>query len=171
MTHRCARGVTLIELLVAMALGLILILLAIPSYNAWTADAEVSSAASSIADGLRQASAEAIKRNTAVEFQIAPGVGWVARIAATGTVITQDRLKEGSQRAGLLPTPAGTNMVTYNPIGAIDPNADASLTMTRIDVNVTGNARPLAVLVGVTRNGVRVCDPSMPAYPADPKGC
>ena len=171
MSRRGARGVTLIELLVAVALGFILIMFAIPSYNAWTADAELSSAASSIADGLRQASAEAIKRNTAIEFLLTPGVGWVARNAATGAVITQDRLKEGSQRAALTTSPVGTNMVTFNAIGGVETvNADASAPIDWVNVDVTGAGRPLRVVIGVTRNGVRVCDRRF-TFATDPKGC
>ena len=83
MKRAFARGVTLIELMVALALGFILVMLAIPSYNTWTADAEVSGAASALADALRAASAEAIKQNTSVEFILSPP-GWTARYAGHG---------------------------------------------------------------------------------------
>jgi len=43
MSRTRLRGVTLIELLISVALGFILIMLAVPAYNTWTADAEVSS--------------------------------------------------------------------------------------------------------------------------------
>lgn len=171
MTRSHARGVTLIELLVAIALGFILIMLAVPSYNTWTADAEVSNAASSVADGLRAASGEAIKQNTAIEFQLTPGSGWVTRVASTGTTIRSAKFAEGSNRASFALTPPGTDKVTFNSLGGIEAaNADASLPIDAIDVSVSGSSRPLRVVVGLTRNGVRVCDPKY-AWPADPKGC
>jgi type IV fimbrial biogenesis protein FimT len=165
------RGVTLIELLISVALGFILIMLAVPAYNTWTSDAEVSSAASSIADGLRKASAEAIKQNTAVEFVLAPAVGWRARLVSTGTVVTQDRFAEGAKRATLAASPPGSTTVTFNSLGGIElANADASAPLDFVNVNAAGAVRSLRVLVGTTRNGVRVCDPKF-AFAADPKGC
>ncbi|MEO8754076.1 MAG: prepilin-type N-terminal cleavage/methylation domain-containing protein, partial [Casimicrobiaceae bacterium] len=38
---RAAAGFTLVELLIALAIGAILLLLALPSYRAWIADVEV----------------------------------------------------------------------------------------------------------------------------------
>ena len=171
MMRREHRGVTLIELLIAVALGFILIMLAVPAYNTWTADAEVSSAASAIADGLRQASAEALKQNTAVEFVLTPAVGWVARTVATGTVLTQERFAEGAKRASAVTTPPTTAIVTFNSLGGVETaNADTTAPIALVDVTATGATRPLRVVVGVTRNGIRVCDPKF-AWPADPKGC
>jgi len=169
MSRRRDHGVTLIELLVSVALGFILIMFAIPAYNTWTADAEVSSAASSIADGLRRANAEAIKQNTQVEFILAPAVGWSARVIQTGATVLQDRFSEGAKRAAVA-TDTGTTTVTFNAIGGVElANADATAPFAIVTVNVTGADRPLQVMVGTTRNGVRVCDPKF-AWP-DPKGC
>ena len=171
MIRSAARGVTLIELLVAMTLGFILIMLAVPAYNTWTSDAEVLNAASSVADGLRAASGEAIKQNTAVEFQVTPGAGWVSRVAATGTTIRTAKFAEGSQRASFTILPTGANTVTFTSLGGIEgANADASLPIDTIDVNVAGAGRALRVVIGLTRNGIRVCDPRY-SWPLDPKGC
>lgn len=170
MTRSANRGVTLIELLVAVTLGFILIMLAVPAYNTWTTDAEVSSAASSIADGLRVANAEAIKQNTPVEFVLAPASGWIARVVATGQVVRRDRFVEGARRAAVT-TDGGTTTVTYTALGGIErPNPDASAPITVVDVTAPGASRPLRVIVGLSLNGIRVCDPRF-AYPADPKGC
>lgn len=183
MTRRTARGVTLIELLVAIGLGMILIMLAVPAYNTWTADAEVSSAASSIADGLRFANAEAIKQNRAVEFSLTPGTGWTVRIPAqpgpplvpAGPIIKEDRFAEGARRSSAVASPPGTSRVTFNSLGLIErPNpSDGSDPIDFVDIDISGVAkRPLRVLVGLanSRTGVRVCDRHF-SYPSDPMGC
>jgi type IV fimbrial biogenesis protein FimT len=173
LTARAQRGVTLIELLVAVVLGFILVMLAVPAYNTWTADAEVSSAASSIADGLRAASAEAIKQNTTVEFVLVSG-GWQTRLASSGATIAKGYFAEGAKRAALTPAPAGTGTVTFNPLGGTEKtNADATLRMNAIEVNAPDAARKLRVVLGdqsISLTGIRVCDPKY-TYPADPKGC
>lgn len=173
MTARQHRGVTLIELLVAVALGFILVMLAVPAYNTWTADAEVSSAASSIADGLRSAAAEAIKQNTSVEFLIVSG-GWETRLASSGATIKKGYFAEGAKRAVLSAAPAGSTTVTFNPLGGTEQkNADATLRVNSIEVNAPNAARKLLVVLGdqsISLTGIRVCDPKF-TYPADPKGC
>jgi type IV fimbrial biogenesis protein FimT len=173
MTRRDLRGVTLIELLVAVALGFILIMLAVPAYNTWTSDAEVSSAASSIADGLRAASAEAIKQNTSVEFLLVAG-GWTIRLAGSGATIANGHFAEGAKRAVLSALPAGTATVTFNPLGGTEKtNADATLRIDSVGITATNATRNLRVVLGdqgIALTGVRVCDPKF-VYPADPKGC
>jgi type IV fimbrial biogenesis protein FimT len=173
MTPRSLRGFTLIELLVAMALGVILLLLALPAYNTWTSDAEVSSAASSIADGLRTAASEAIKRNTNVEFLLVSG-GWTARLADSGDTLAAGHFAEGAKRATATPAPVGTATVTFNPMGGTEAkNADATLRMNAIEINAPDAGRKLQVVLGdqtISLTGVRVCDPRF-TYPADPKGC
>jgi type IV fimbrial biogenesis protein FimT len=169
MTRAC-RGVTLIELLISVALGFILIMLAIPAYNSWTADAEVSSAASMLADGMRAARVEAIKQNTSVEFVVSPS-GWDARFASSGTSITGGTFQEGAKRATVNPQPGGTSIVTFNGLGGSEiKNADATDPVEWIDVNVTGSSRPLRVIRGANSTGIRVCDPKF-SWPSDPKGC
>jgi type IV fimbrial biogenesis protein FimT len=173
MILRSPRGFTLIELLVAMALGVILLLLALPAYVSWTSDAEVSSAASSIADGLRTAASEAIKRNTNVEFLLVSG-GWTTRLADSGDTITSGHFAEGAKRATATPLTTGTVTVTFNALGGTEAkNADATVRMNAVEVNAPDAGRKLLVVLGdqtISLTGVRVCDPKF-LYPDDPKGC
>ncbi len=102
-----------------------------------------------------------------------------ARLAAippalpgTGTVFAEGRFAEGAKRVAVTPD-NGTTTVTFNALGGItQPNAtDASDPIAFIDLDIPGVAkRPLRVLVGVTHNGIKICDPKF-AWPADPKGC
>lgn len=171
MTRAFARGVTLIELMVALALGFILVMLAIPSYNTWTADAEVSGAASALADAMRAANSEAIKQNTNVEFILSPP-GWTARYVGTGLPIPAGRYQEGGYRAALVAAPGGTATITFNSLGGIElVNADTTAPFEQVDISVAGAARPLRVVRGLgISTSIRVCDPKF-AWPADPKGC
>ena len=171
-----ARGVTLIELLIALSLGMILILLAAPAYVTWLSDTEESTAAGSIADGLRFATAEAIKRNRNMEFSI-NAAGWTVNAAGDATVLKDDRRAEGSYRATRTTSPAGNTLITFNSFGNVEPaNADATAPFTSINVAVANSSRQatggLRVLVGNGRTGIKVCDPN-PAlsYPTDPKAC
>ena len=95
-------GVTLIELLVALAIAALLVSLAIPSYTLWISDAQIRSAAESVAGGLRYAQGEAIKRNSQVEFVIDPTTGtggWLARLVADGSTLQAGPFAEGASQA------------------------------------------------------------------------
>ncbi len=64
------RGVSLIELMIAIAVLGILMAVAAPSYRAWIQNAQVRSAAESIVSGLQLARTEALRRNGIVRFQL-----------------------------------------------------------------------------------------------------
>jgi len=171
-------GFTLIELLISMAIAGLLLVMSIPAYVRWTGNAQVADAAEAIADGLRYAHAEAVKRNASVEFVLDPTTGsggWTAQLT-DGTVLKVGKLGEGSNLATVTPT-AGRTMVTFDPLGRIPAaNADASLPFTKIDISGPGADRPLTVVLGGSSGaalpqgtGVKICDPNW-AWP-DPKGC
>jgi type IV fimbrial biogenesis protein FimT len=173
-----ARGVTLIELLIALALGMMLIVLAVPAYNTWVSETEEQTAAGSIADGLRYATAEAIKRNQNVEFAVDAN-GWAVTTLvgspAVPVVLRENERAEGSYRATRTPLPVGRTTVTFNSLGGIEAaNADASLPFDTINVSVPNSARPAGLRVIVPTvggtSGIKVCNPAL-AYPADPRGC
>jgi type IV fimbrial biogenesis protein FimT len=173
------RGVTLIELLVAISIGLILIMFAVPAYNTWTSDAEEQNAAASIADGLRFATAEAIKQNRNVEFEIDPAAGsggWVVRVAGDATVLRDNRAGEGAYRATVTAAPAGRTLITFNSLSLVEgTNLDTTFPFNSLDVSVANSTRAnagavLRVLVGNGRTGIKVCD-SRYVYPANVKGC
>lgn len=171
---RQSPGFTLIELMVALAIAVILLILAAPGYTTWLADSQVRAAAESVASGLRIAMAEAIKRNEQVEFVLTPTTGtggWVVQAAGGGTVYQTAGFAEGSDRVAVTVAPATLTTVTFNGLGQIvTPNADASNPFERVDFAISGqSSRDLRVLVGGGRTGVKICDPAWPA--TDPKGC
>lgn len=62
------RGFTLIELVVTIAIAAILLMVAVPAFSKWFADARIRSVAESLQNDLRRAQAEAVKRNRQVAF-------------------------------------------------------------------------------------------------------
>lgn len=174
MKRRPAPGFTLIELLIALAIFAILLVLAAPNYAVWLADSQVRAGAESVASGLRFAMAEAVKRNAPVEFVLDKTTGtggWVAQDVGGGTKYQSAAFGEGADRVVLNVAPAGMTTVTFNGLGLISsPNADATAPFQTIDFRIPGvSSHDIRVLVGGTRTGVKICNPTLP--PTDPKGC
>jgi type IV fimbrial biogenesis protein FimT len=179
-------GFSLIELMIGLAIAALLMVLALPSYSVWVADAQVSNAAESIAGGLRLAQGEALKRNSSVEFVLDPTTGtggWIARAecsdlgAIPGAVIQTATFREGASRVAVVATPA-VNTVTFNSLGQImvptdrrcDGSALAAASFSSVAItSAVAGAKTLRVLAGGGRTGVKICDPKWPA--TDPKGC
>lgn len=68
--RRRARGVTLIELAVALTVLALLVFAVLPSVGVWIRNTQVRNTASSIHAGLVVARNEAIRRNTAIRFSL-----------------------------------------------------------------------------------------------------
>jgi type IV fimbrial biogenesis protein FimT len=82
--HHCrfVAGFTLLDLLIAIAIGAVLVLMAVPSYRAWIADIELRDRVEALVNALSLARAEAIKRDARVNLcHSADG----AQCAATGS--------------------------------------------------------------------------------------
>lgn len=87
-----ARGFSLIELMVALAVLMLILTAVMPSIGTWVADARIRSAAESLQNGLRLAQSEAMRRNRQSVFaltQLPPaltarpstdGRNWYARV-------------------------------------------------------------------------------------------
>jgi len=175
-----ARGFSLIELMIALAIAVTLLLLAAPNYATWVADSRIRAAADSIAGGLRLAQAEAVKRNEDIEFILDPTTdtgGWTLNVVATpATAMQSGTFREGASLTQLTVLPAGNTIVTFTGLGTIRAtNADASTPFEQVTLapstGVTGS-RNLRVLVGAGRTGIKICDPQWTIINADdPKAC
>lgn len=71
-------GVSLLELMIAIAIGSILLMLGIPSFQSWIQNTQVRTAAESILNGLQIARTEAVRSNTNVRFNLTDASGMVA---------------------------------------------------------------------------------------------
>jgi len=167
------RGVTMIELMIAIAVLGVLIALGVPSFQAWLQNAQIRNAADAVVNGIQLARTEAVRRNRMVYFALESGSNWTVTQFNPKAIIQQRQGDEGSQTAVI--DSGGRTMVTFSPIGA--PMAsnpeDGSMPISTIDFSssVTTDApRPLRIVISPA-GSVRLCDPD-PNLPAgDPRRC
>jgi type IV fimbrial biogenesis protein FimT len=67
--RRIQRGLTMIEMMVALVIGALVLMLALPSFSIFLQNQQIRNGAESILDGLNFARAEAVRQNTIVRFQ------------------------------------------------------------------------------------------------------
>jgi type IV fimbrial biogenesis protein FimT len=185
------RGFSLVELLIGITVLGLLLMLALPNYNIWIANARVRTATTSILNGLQLARGEAVRRNMPVFFQLTSAtnlsdwtVGCVTVLIAPPidcpAVIQSYASVEGTQNATVSITDTAgnvgaTNIVTFNSFGRpISPDPTGTLPIAQADatsaVLTAPNARPLRVTVS-SGGQVRMCDPALPAPPTNASGC
>lgn len=92
------RGVSLIELLVGITILGIAVAIGAPAFTEWISNSQIRSTAESVQNGLQLARAEAVRRNTSVQFQLtttldntcttaAAGPNWVVSISSATTPV------------------------------------------------------------------------------------
>lgn len=192
---RHQRGFTLIELMVGLAVFAILLALAWPNFQSSIQNAQVRTAAESIVNGLQLTRAEAVRRNSEVQFQLSNTLGGAAVSGGTDWSIVPDNLstpgtpafttamqtRNGNDtlnaRVGAktavdftAAAAAGASLpgnITYTGMGRLT----AASTIVQIDVtNITGtSARRLSIIL--TPGGqIRLCDPAL-TLANNPQGC
>lgn len=147
----------------------ILAAVAVPSFQAWTRNAQIRNAAESITNGLQKARAEAVARNTNVAFTLGADSSWTVSVVAPAAVIEQRLSTEGSQNVTRTVTPVGATTITFSNLGIVVANADASAPFTQVDLVATGGSQNLRVTIGVGGNA-RMCDPNLVAG-TSPRAC
>jgi len=174
------RGFSLIELMVALAIFALLVTLAAPMYGEFLANTQVRNAAENTLLGVRQAQAEAVKRNGSVEFVLSTTswqVIWFDPLAVDpDEPVSSHDFAVGSPRAVVAPVPGDATRVTFNGLGRTSPNRDASPQLTRVNVTTTLTAAPknMSVIVGALggTTGMKLCiDDPVRFPPTDPQGC
>lgn len=190
-TSHKQRGVTLIELLIAITIVGVLYMLAAPSYGAWIQNQQIRTAAESILNGIQMTRSEAVKNSRRASFVLCdlPASSWeVLAVSAAapapvvslvcgsnpgaGVIRVQERSgREGSRLAQVVVTPAGATTITFNGIGRVVANADATpFPVTEINVSTPTGNRPLRITLGAGGN-TRMCDPSPLLSATDPRHC
>ena len=195
---RPARGFTLIELVVTIALLGILVMLSVPSFTGWIRNSQVRTVAEALQTGLRTAQAEAVRRNrqvvlsftnnapSATSTAAAGGKNWalqtVAQFGETTEFITGGKLTDIASAVAIANS-LTANAVCFNANGRLAANASpgapsavctlpsAPTSAVTFNVTMTGAERPLNVIVQLGGQ-LRMCDPNRPALSASsPDGC
>ena len=171
-------GFSLIELMIVLAIVAIALVLGLPSYSTWIANSRVRVAAESIQNGLQLARAEAVSRNTTVQFVVTGDSGWTVgctNVSATCPAVIQARAaSEGSSGTTVAVTNASTaNTVYFGGFGSSTTAAAApgpAQVDIDVDSSVLSNAQSRELRVSVFQNGsTRMCDPALGG--TDPRRC
>jgi type IV fimbrial biogenesis protein FimT len=78
------RGITFVEIIIAMAILGILLGLALPSFKEWIRNTKIRTVAESVQNGLQLARAEAVRRNAVVRFQLVDMADNTCALSTTG---------------------------------------------------------------------------------------
>jgi prepilin-type N-terminal cleavage/methylation domain-containing protein len=165
-----ARGFTMVELLIAMAIAAILLMLVMPTYAEFMRNTRIRNTADSLAGGIRLAQAEAIRRNQNVELIVDPANGWSIRDPITPSILHNEPFSDTGGQIIVDPSVPPAVKLTYSPLGQLilptNPD-DGSTTMTSIAVrHAVAPSRELTVITDVFGAGVRVCDNDDPTVNA-----
>jgi type IV fimbrial biogenesis protein FimT len=170
-------GISLIEIMVSVGILGVLMALGMPAFQTWIQNTQIRVASEAVFNGMQTARNEAIRRNAAVQFKLDNGTTSQWRVNLfndpDGTPLQFRAAEEGSVNAMIAPTPADADTVTFSALGRVVPNADASPSLTRVEVDnplipVVADRRKLRILVPAG-GSLRLCDPRVTA--ADPRAC
>ena len=158
------QGFSLIELMVGIAVMAILFGIAMPSFKTMLKNTQIRNAAESVTNGLQMARAEAVARNTKVNFVLGTGTSWTVNVVNSASNIESRASHEGSADVTLTAVNAAATAattVTFNSFGGVDAaNADASAPIAKLDFTANGADKNLRVTIGLGGNA-RMCDPNI----------
>jgi len=176
---RRVMGVTLIELVIALAISMLLLALAIPNFSDWIRRERLRNGAESMYDGLQLARVRALQLNQCVQFQLAgagTSVAWTVGCVNAGTscpaAIQQFTAGDGASANVLVSLEAGgSNPVIFNNIGQAVTSCTAGaaavlatnptiwdVTYSGMTTGTPGTAFKVSVSAG---GGIKMCDPAV----------
>ncbi len=185
-TPHHVRGFTLIELVVTVALLGILLALAAPGFGTWINNTRVRTVSDALQNGVRQAQAEAVRRNRTVVFYltndqpsltataVAEGRNWGIRTVSLFSGDTAEFVNGGALAdvASGVEIDDGPTALCFNASGQQVTVSGQSCTagIATYNVNRTGADRPLRITVSIGGR-VRMCDPAKTLSATNPDGC
>lgn len=169
-----ARGFTLTELMVTLAVLGILLAVAFPSFRDWMLKVQIRTATEAVLHGLQLSRTEAIKRNGSVTLTLSGGTGWT--IADGGGIIQSRPSGEGSSSAYIAITSPSSSLpysLSFNSLGRLtSPGVGVVIAVTGVSGSDCTSAGPTNCLVVEisTAGQIKMCDPS-PAKLNTPMAC
>lgn len=182
-----ARGVSLIELMIGLAIFAFLMSIGVPAFTTYIQNAKIRSAAEVLQAGVQTARAEAVRRNASVQFLLTNDAGdsssvqttnlsttgrnWLIRVQDPATMIFSFiEGKSMSEGAGQSSTPSVTitgtvSSITFNGFGGTNLASAATFAVANSAGGAcapTGPMRCLSVVVSVGGQA-RMCDPAVTA--------
>jgi len=170
-------GFTAIELVIALLILGLLATIGLPSLNEFIVRNRIKASAEALQNAVQLARGEALRLNAKVRFTLGVGTAWSVNVDAGGAVVQQSRAsgEGGSADVGSATTPAGATQVTFNGLGRIVPNTNASAILTAIDVSVPGAPVETIRRIEISSPGgqVRICipPPTIAVAGIDPRRC
>jgi type IV fimbrial biogenesis protein FimT len=164
--RRPARGLTLIELMITVAVLAIGLSLAAPSFTQQIANYRLRSASESIINGLNYARAEAVRRNSPVSFTLDnTGAGWT--VAQVNPATTLQSRANGESPGVTAASTTTSRAVTFTATGFVD-NSGVRLSQINLSTSVANtDSRRIDIFGGGL---IRVCDPTVTTA-GDPRRC
>jgi type IV fimbrial biogenesis protein FimT len=159
-------GVTLIEVVTTLSVVAILAALAVPSFKTVIFNRKISASAESVLSGLQLARAEAVRRNTLVQFTLNDDSTWtVSCVSDTAcSTIQSSTIGDGANsEVTISANPSGADSVVYNSFGAtITIPGLTPLTQLDFDLptSILSAAETHELRVVINSGGAaRLCDP------------
>lgn len=167
-----ARGFTLIEAMIALALVLVAMLIGLPAFTSTLAGIRVRAVAEGMLAGIQMARSEAVRRNQQVSFRLdaESGGAWSVRLVSDDSTLQSKPASEG----GTVNVQADLDTtLTFNNLGQRTAPVGGALTFSLTNPSVgdcqpSGSVRCLSLLVQ-PGGEVRLCDPQRTA--PDPQAC
>lgn len=177
MRRAAQAGISLIEVLITIAILGVVMALGMPAYGTWIQNTQIRTAAESIMNGLQTAKNEAVRRNVSVQFKLDSGSTsqWRVNLGSSpdDNPLQSRSGDEGTPNATVTRTPGDADTVTFSSLGRVVANADATASLTQLDIDntqiaVVADRRNLRIIIP-PGGAFRMCDPKVAA--GDPRAC
>lgn len=169
------KGFTLVEMMVAVAILVIVMAVAAPSFQNFVLNAQIRSTGESLISGINLARTEAVRRNTRVSFwmvdnltasclRTTTGMSWVVSLddpttlcnsAASDVVaprVVQARM--AAEGRGNITVTADGFCVTFNGFGSVEATCTGGqVPLTQIAVDPPNGSAARRVQIGISTNG------------------